>query len=162
MNNFTFTGRLGKDPEQRQTQSGKLLCNFTVGVRTTKKEGDYYATYWLNCQAWEQQARYILQNAKKGSFFTGSGEMRTDDYTGSDGQKKTYTYCLLREGVISTPATMQTSQPQTAPTAPAPQNLPPAQPAQVAPVAPTAPAPTVNTNEDLFGGTENVQLPFEI
>ena len=166
MNNFTFTGRLGKDPEQRQTQSGKLLCSFTVGVRTSRKMQDgSYATFWVNCQAWEQQARYILQTAKKGSFFTGSGEFRTEKYQGQDGTEKTYSYVLLNDGTVATPILPPQNQVQApvAPVAPAPQNMPQVAPA--APVAPVAPAPTVApapVDPLGFGGTDNVQLPFEI
>lgn len=165
MNNFAFTGRIGKDPEQRQTQSGKLLCSFTVGVRTSKKMQDgTYATFWVNCQAWEQQARYILQTAKKGSFFTGSGEFRTEKYQGQDGTEKTYSYVLLNDGTVATPILPQNNA-QTAPaapTTPAPQYAPtPTAPVQqFAPVAPTTPAPTAD--EILTGGLDNVPLPFEI
>ena len=161
MNNFAFTGRIGKDPEQRQTQSGKLLCSFTVGVRTSKKMQDgTYATFWVNCQAWEQQARYILQTAKKGSFFTGSGEFRTEKYQGQDGTEKTYSYVLLNDGTVATPILPQNNA-QTAPATPAPQYAP----TPTAPVAPIAPVPTQpeQTIDPLaLGGLDNVPLPFEI
>lgn len=152
MNNFTFTGRFGKDPECRNTQNGKTLCSFTVGVRTSKKLQDgTYATYWVNCQAWEHQARYISQTAKKGSMFTGSGEMRTDSYTAADGSTKQFTYVLLNDGMVSVPVTPTQQNAQSAPSAP------------VVPTAQVPVAPVQNVADPLaLGGAEDVQLPFEI
>lgn len=32
INTITISGRLGRDPETRQTQSGKTICSFSVAV----------------------------------------------------------------------------------------------------------------------------------
>ena len=38
INTITISGRLGRDPETRQTQSGKTICSFSVAVDRRGKD----------------------------------------------------------------------------------------------------------------------------
>ena len=56
MNKVLLMGRITKDVELRQTQSGVSVASFTKAVnRRFAKEGQQNADF-LNCVAWRQQA----------------------------------------------------------------------------------------------------------
>lgn len=68
---ITIVGRLGKDPEVRQTQTGKELVTSSVAVGKDEK------TTWFNISAWERTGSW-LKDARKGDvvFVQGTLELR--------------------------------------------------------------------------------------
>lgn len=69
---ITIVGRLGKDPEVRQTQTGKELVTSSVAVGKDEK------TTWFNIAAWERTGSW-LKDARKGDmvFVQGALELKT-------------------------------------------------------------------------------------
>lgn len=47
MNSVILIGRIGKELELKQTQTGKSVVSFSLAVTRTKEETD-----WINCVAW--------------------------------------------------------------------------------------------------------------
>ena len=85
LNNCSFIGRLGKDPEMRTMPNGDQVANFSIacGWKTKTKEG----TEWINIVAFGKLAEIIGQYLKKGSRIYVSGGMRTrkwQDQSGAD------------------------------------------------------------------------------
>ena len=85
LNNCSFIGRLGKDPEIRYIPDGSAVANFSIacGWKTKTKEG----TEWINIVAFGKLAEIIGQYLKKGSKIYISGGMRTrkwQDQSGAD------------------------------------------------------------------------------
>ena len=85
LNNCSFIGRLGKDPEMRSTPTGTQVANFSLAVGWKSKDKD--GTEWVNIVAFGKLAEIIGQYLKKGSKIYISGGMRTrkwQDQSGAD------------------------------------------------------------------------------
>ena len=84
MNKFIFTGNLGKDADEKVTQSGMHVCSFSVAVKSGY--GDKQKTTWANCALFGKRAEGQLpQYLKKGAQVAISGELTLDEWEGKDG-----------------------------------------------------------------------------
>lgn len=81
LNNINVTGHLTRDPDLRNTPSGKDVCNFRVAVNGFK---DDEATF-LDVTAWEGMGRSCAQYLSKGSHVAVSGRLGVREYTRGDG-----------------------------------------------------------------------------
>ena len=60
INKWIGTGRLGKDIEVMQTQSGIAVTSFSIACERMKKQGQQQAdTDWIDCQAWRHTAEFL-------------------------------------------------------------------------------------------------------
>ena len=68
MNTVNLIGRLTKDPEQQQTQSGHRVTSFSVAVdRNYKAHGDTrQSTDFFTVVAWNVTATFVAQHFKRG------------------------------------------------------------------------------------------------
>jgi len=78
MNKILLIGRLGKDVETRQTQSGKAVANFTLA--TDSGFGDKKVTQWHRIVAWEKTAELAQKYLHKGSKIFLEGEVQYGSY----------------------------------------------------------------------------------
>lgn len=86
MNKCNLIGRLVKDVEQRTTQSGTPVANFTLAVnRKFAKEGEQQADF-INIVAWNKTAEFCEKYFKKGQQVAVSGRIQTSTYE-KDGVK---------------------------------------------------------------------------
>ena len=102
-----FTGRLGRDPEERFTQSGDAVCNFSIAVSEKYKDkaGDQKEnTVWINCVAWRKLAEICAQYLKKGSFVRVAGKLTNRQWEDKDGNKRNTTEIVLSEMQMLSPA----------------------------------------------------------
>lgn len=83
MNNWNFTGNLGRDSELRTTTSGHSVLSFTVAVKSGY--GDNAKTTWANCQLWGKQAESMGQYLTKGKQVGVVGEVTLRQYQKQDG-----------------------------------------------------------------------------
>lgn len=90
-----FTGRLGKNPESRFTQSGKQVVNFPLAI--SKKWGGEESTTWLNIVAWNKTAEICEKYLGKGSKILVSGQLQIRDWEDKDGNKRYTTEIVIRE-----------------------------------------------------------------
>ena len=89
MNNVTLVGRLTADPELKHTQSDVAFLNFTVAVdRPYSKDKETTADF-IRCVAWRGTAEFISKYFFKGMKIGLVGRIQTDQYTDSDGNKRT-------------------------------------------------------------------------
>lgn len=100
LNKVILFGRLTKDPDFRQTQSGTAVCRFTVACdrafankETGKREADF-----IECQAWRQTAEFVSRYFQKGSAITVDGSLRNNNYTDNNGVKH-YGYVVMADNV---------------------------------------------------------------
>ena len=83
LNLAILMGRLTKDPELKNTTSGKEVITFNLAVdRFTKGESDF-----LTCTAWDKTAEFIVKYLKKGSKVVVQGRIQTRPYDRKDGSK---------------------------------------------------------------------------
>ena len=86
LNNVVLCGRITKDIEIRQTNSGKSYTRFIVAVerenfdRSAEKVSDF-----LSVVAWEKTAEFIGKYFAKGSAIYAEGSIQTGSYTNKDG-----------------------------------------------------------------------------
>lgn len=100
LNKVILFGRLTKDPEFRQTQSGTPVCRFTVACDrqfANKQTGEREADF-IECTAWRNTAEFISRYFCKGSAITVDGSLRNNNYTDSNGVKH-YSYNVMAEQV---------------------------------------------------------------
>lgn len=85
MNAIIIKGRLTRDPEMRNTQTGKSVTNFSVAVnrRFQKDKADFF-----NVTAWEKTGEFVNKYFRKGQEIAVQGEMQSRDYTDHDGNKR--------------------------------------------------------------------------
>lgn len=85
MNVIVIKGRLTRDPETRQTDSGKSVTNFGVAVnrRFQKDKADFF-----NVTAWEKTGEFVGKYFSKGQEIVVQGEMQSRDYTDKSGNKR--------------------------------------------------------------------------
>lgn len=90
-----MTGNLTKDPEKKQTQSGKTMAIFTLAVN--KGYGQYKTTLFIRCLAWDTLADVVLKYTHKGDKIMAIGELAASPYMGNDGQPKASMECTVSE-----------------------------------------------------------------
>lgn len=89
VNKVIFQGRLTKDPELRQTQSGISSLLFTVAWSETYKEVE--TKCFLFCKAWRGTAEFISRYFIKGKEIVIEGHMVTEKW----GDDKDVTLCMV-------------------------------------------------------------------
>jgi len=97
MNKVTLVGRMAKDPELKQTSTGKAVGTFTVAVdRRFKRDGQPTADFF-NVVAWNKPAELISQYLHKGDRIALNGRLQTRSYQAKDGTNRYVTEVILEE-----------------------------------------------------------------
>ena len=97
MNKVILMGRLTRDPEMRQTQSGVPVCSFSIAVnRRFAKEGQQTADF-INCTAWRQQAEFICKYFTKGAMISVVGNLQSRSWENQEGKKQYATDVVVDE-----------------------------------------------------------------
>lgn len=86
LNQCSFIGRLGADPETRYVPSGEAVCNFriAVGWKSKDKEG----AEWVPCSSFGKLAEICGQYLTKGSQVFVQGRFRTRKWADKDGNDR--------------------------------------------------------------------------
>lgn len=91
MNVVILSGRLTKDPEIRQTQTGKKVAGHGIAVDRQKKgEADFF-----DCVAWGYDAEFAEKYLHKGTKVIVEGRLQNDSYTDKQGQNRTATKIVV-------------------------------------------------------------------
>lgn len=97
MNKVTLIGRLTKDPETRQSQTGTAVCSFTLAVnRQFKKDGEERQADFIMCKAFGKTANHIAKYFAKGQQVAVCGRIQTGSYE-KEGQKVYTTDIIVDE-----------------------------------------------------------------
>jgi single-strand DNA-binding protein len=92
LNKIMIIGNLGADPELRYTPSGKAVTNLRVAVNHNFKgpDGEWQKeTQWFSVEVWDQAAERAAEQLRKGNKVYAEGRLRTREWEGQDGQKRT-------------------------------------------------------------------------
>lgn len=90
MNRAILVGRLTRDPELRNTNSGVAVVSFTIAVNrtfTSNQTGEREADF-INCIAFNKQAENLARYIRKGGLVGVDGRIQTRNYTAPDGTKR--------------------------------------------------------------------------
>lgn len=82
MNNWNFTGNLGRSAEQKFVGDNSLV-SFSVAVKSGF--GEKAVTTWANCQMWGKRGESVLPYLNKGQLVGISGEATLRLYEKKDG-----------------------------------------------------------------------------
>ncbi|MEB7723420.1 single-stranded DNA-binding protein [Mammaliicoccus fleurettii] len=88
INRFIGVGRLVRDPDFKETQSGMQIASFTLAVNRTFKnaQGEREADY-INCLVFKKQAENVNQYLSKGKLAGVDGRLQSRSYENKEGQK---------------------------------------------------------------------------
>ena len=115
---WTIPGNLGSDPELRTLGSGNAVCNFNLAVnKPGAKKGDGQQPDWFKVEVWGDQAMAAADTLRKGSRCIVTGRVRTERWTGKDGQERTTTVIRADEWRTPDAAPAPAAQPAAAPAA---------------------------------------------
>lgn len=86
LNQLVIVGRLVKDPELEETESGKKVSNLTLAVpRSFKNAEGEYETDFIDCVLWNSIAENTAEYCHKGDLLGVKGRIQTDTFE-KDGQ----------------------------------------------------------------------------
>ena len=96
MNKVILVGRLTKDPELRNTQSGTAVCSFTIACdRHFVKQGEERQVDFINCIAWQKTAEFVSKYFTKGTRIALEGSIQTRTWDDNEGKKHYATEVLV-------------------------------------------------------------------
>lgn len=97
LNHIVLMGRLTRDPEIRQTQSGVDVASFTLAVdrdfadsMTGQRQADF-----IDCVAWRNTAIFAHKCFSKGSMAVVSGRLQIRPWETSNGEKRRSTEVVV-------------------------------------------------------------------
>ncbi|MCB0496822.1 MAG: single-stranded DNA-binding protein [Cyclobacteriaceae bacterium] len=105
-NNVQLIGNLGKEPQIKEFESGKLMATFSIATT------DYYTnhqgqrvndTQWHQVVAWGKKAELVRDYVAKGNRIAISGKLVHRSYTDKDNQVRYITEILVNDLMLLTP-----------------------------------------------------------
>ena len=91
LNKMLVIGNVGTDPEMRYTPNGNPVTSFRLATsrRYTTGDGEQHEeTEWFTVSAWNRQAETVNQYVTKGMRVYVEGRLKSDTWTGNDGQQR--------------------------------------------------------------------------
>lgn len=89
LNRTCLMGRLTRDPELRNTQTGIPVCSFSIACdRNFKNANGERETDFFDCVAWRQTAEFVSRHFTKGRMAVVEGRLQIRDWTDKDGNKR--------------------------------------------------------------------------
>ena len=89
LNKVILMGRLTRDPELKNTNSGIAMCRFSVAVErryADKTTGERTADF-LDCTAFKGTAEFVSRYFTKGSMILVEGSVQNNHFTDNNGVK---------------------------------------------------------------------------
>lgn len=86
LNVVAIMGRLVRDPELRQTQSGKDVASFTIACDRNRKEAP---ADFVPVTAWDKTAQFVCRYFRKGSLIAVDGRLQSRQYQDKAGNNRT-------------------------------------------------------------------------
>ena len=90
LNHIVLMGRLTRDPELRQTQSGVNVASFTLAVDRDfqSRDSGEKQTDFIDIVAWRNTAEFVSKWFTKGQMAVVSGRLQIRDWTDREGGKR--------------------------------------------------------------------------
>ena len=98
VNKVILIGRVGRDPEIRQMQSGKSVVNLSLATTSKRKDANgnnIEDTQWHRLTAYDKLAEIIGQYVHKGSLLYVEGSLKYGKFTDKDGNEKNTTDIVI-------------------------------------------------------------------
>ena len=90
LNHIILMGRLTRDPELRQTQSGTTVASFSLAVDRdfSDKSTGQRPTDFIDIVAWRNTAEFVSKYFSKGRMAVVEGRLQIRDWEDSNGNKR--------------------------------------------------------------------------
>ena len=89
LNKIVMMGRLTRDPELRQTQSGNSVVSFTLACdRDFAAQGAEKETDFIDVVAWRNTADFVSKYFSKGRMAVVSGRLQIRNWEDKEGNKR--------------------------------------------------------------------------
>lgn len=95
LNKCLFIGNLTRDPETRNTSTGKTVTSFTIAVNSRRGQGKE-ETLFIKVDTWDRLAEIASQYLRKGSQVLVEGRIRLEEYTTREGERR-QSLCLTAD-----------------------------------------------------------------
>ena len=92
MNTTSLIGRITRDPDIRESQSGMKIARYSLAV---DRRGD--GTDFINCVEFDRGAEFVEKYFHKGMKIAVTGRIQTGSYTNRDGNKVNTFEVVVRE-----------------------------------------------------------------
>lgn len=102
MNKYIGCGNLVRNPESRQTSTGKAVCNFTIAINGYNDTVDF-----IPVVVWGTQAENCAKYLTKGSKVAVVGELKSRSYEDKDGNKRSVLEVVASEVEFLTPKSQE-------------------------------------------------------
>ena len=90
LNVVAIMGRLARDPELRQTTTGKSVASFRIACDRGRKDANgQNQADWLDVVAWDRTAEFVCKYFQKGSMIAIDGRLQSRSYQDKNGQNRT-------------------------------------------------------------------------
>lgn len=90
LNVVAIMGRLARDPELRQTTTGKNVASFRIACDRGRRDANGQSQAdWIDVVAWDRQAEFVCKYFQKGSLIVIDGRLQTRSYKDRDGNNRT-------------------------------------------------------------------------
>ena len=97
INNVVLTGRLARDPEIKQMQSGASVYNFCIAVDRQYKSGEEKICDFINCVAWRGTADFVSKWFRKGDGIGVTGSIQTRKWVTESSENRYTTEVLCQQ-----------------------------------------------------------------
>ena len=99
LNKVMILGNLGRDPEVRQTQSGRTVANFSVATTDSWGTGEdrQERPEWHQVVVWGKSAEACGQYLTKGRQVLVEGRLQTRHYEDKDGVTRSVTEIVAQQ-----------------------------------------------------------------
>ncbi len=98
-NRVELLGRVGTEPELRQTRGGTAVCRLRLATERRSSGGESQ-TDWHNLVVWGKTAEAVAEYAQKGDRIYASGRLGYDSWENQDGQRRQTTEVHANEVVF--------------------------------------------------------------
>ena len=90
VNKAILVGRLGMDPELRQTKGGTAVVNLRLATSERRKDGDDWVehTEWHTVTVWGRTAENVAKYCTKGKELYVEGRIQTREFTDKEGANR--------------------------------------------------------------------------
>ena len=160
LNVVAIMGRLARDPELRQTTTGKNVASFRIACDRGRRDANGQSQAdWIDVVAWDRQAEFVCKYFQKGSLIVVDGRLQSRSYQDKTGANRTAVEVVANNISFAGPKNSNGSNQggssyQNA--APSYQNAAPARPAAVE----AAPSYSAGNADDFAVIDDSDDLPF--
>ena len=156
LNVVAIMGRLARDPELRQTTTGKSVASFTIACDRGRRDANgQNVADWIPVTAWDRTAEFVCKYFQKGSMIAVDGRLQSRSYQDKNGNNRTAIEIVANNVNFAGP---KSSNP--APMGDGGYAAPMAAPARPAVQQAPAPSYSAGSNDDFALIEDEGDLPF--